>query len=342
MGTSSEMPDTPPSLIPTASELDDGLARLAEAIRAHDQFLVVAHEEPDGDAMGSTLAMADMLRKAGKDVTAYNRDGVPYICDFLAGSEAVVTELPEDASFDVTIMLDCAAPERLGEDFPEAGWGDTVAVVDHHKTWDSEFADIYVRDAKASATGEILYRLVQHLEITLDRQLAECLYCAVMTDTGGFRYSNTSRTTFRIAGELLEAGVDPWEMTCQLYESEPLRRVELLSEVLQTLRLSSCGRLAFLRIESDMLEDSESASELTDGFINYGRSIRGVEVSTQLREREDGRWKVSFRSKGEVDVSLLAQRFGGGGHHNAAACVIDAEPETIEEELTEALVDILS
>lgn len=321
-------------------ELYGRLGELLELIQGAQRFLVVSHTSPDGDAIGSTLAMALLLREQGKDVVAYNRDPIPYNFQFLPGAETWQTAIDEDAKFDVTILLDCAEPSRIGEDFPAQGWGESIAVVDHHKTWDQNFADLYIRDVNAAATGELIYRLASRMG-AISRDVAKNLYCCLMTDTGSFRYSNTSRTAFRIAGELVEAGVDPWEMTSHIYESQPRERLELLCRVLGTLSLSACGRLAFLRVERSMLEGLDPEGDLTDGFINYARSIRGVEVATQLREDDDGVWRVSFRSRGLVDVSALAERFGGGGHFNAAGCTIQAEPQEIEAMLSQGLMELL-
>lgn len=307
--------------------------------RAH-HFVVVSHASPDGDAVGSTLALAGMLEEQGKQVTVYNRDPIPYNFRFLPGAEKWRTDLEGIDKVDATVVLDCAVPSRIGEEFPAHGWGDEIAVIDHHVTWDSEFADVYVRDPEAAATGEVLFRLAERLgEISL--RVAKNLYCCVMTDTGSFRYSNASRTAFRVAGELIEIGVEPWEMASEVYENEPRERFDILCKVLETLSVASCGRLAFLRVEKEMFSGMEINEELTDGFINYARSIQGVEAATQLRELEDGRWRVSFRSRGRLDVSALAEKFGGGGHHNAAGCVIEAEPDEIEEMLSRALVELM-
>ena len=327
-------------LVPTPDDLRSGIDQFLAFVDENERFVVVSHASPDGDAVGSTLAMGLLLERLGKDVVFYNQDPPPYNFEFLPGAERITNQIPEDFEVDVTVVLDCAEPSRVGEAFPDRGWGDSIVVVDHHKTWDAEFADLYVRDVDAAATGELVYRAVAASAAELDADIAKNLYCCLMTDTGSFRYSNTSRTTFRIAGELIEAGVNPWDMTSHIYENEPKKRLDLLSLVLKTLRMSSCGRLAFLRIERHMFEQTDTGPEYTDGFINYARSIEGVEVATQLREEGD-EWKISFRSRGMVDVSELASRFGGGGHHNAAGCRMSGEPREIEDKLSQALVDIL-
>ena len=333
--------DSGRQLVPTSLELADQLDRLVELIEDNERFVVVSHTSPDGDAVGSTLAMGLLLERMGKEVVFYNRDPVPYNFKFLGGADRLVSQIDEQASVDVTVILDCAEPDRIGEDFPEHGWGDSVVVVDHHKTFDPDFADLYVRDVEAAATGELVYRAVVASGTTLTKDIAEALYCCVMTDTGSFRYSNTSRTTFRIAGELIEAGVEPWRMTSEIYESQPKERLELLALVLDTLELSHCGRLAFLRIEGQMFTETGTGSEMTDGFINYARSIRGVEVATQLREQGEDLWRISFRSRGKVDVSALAAKFGGGGHHNAAGCKMKGTSDEIVDQLSQALVELL-
>lgn len=331
------------SLLHTDPELEAQLDAFEQLVAEKEHFLVVAHTSPDGDAVGATLGLALLLLEQGKVVTVYNRDPVPFNFQFLPGADLWRTDLEGIAPVDVTVLLDCGTPGRIGEEFPEQGWGELTAVVDHHKTLDEEFADYYVHDTDASATGEILYRLAVRYG-PISKGVAKNLYCCVMTDTGSFRYSNTSRSAFRIAGELVEAGVEPWEMSCEIYENQPRERIDLLCKVLSTLSVSSGGRLAFLHVEKEMVDSlngDDSLEELTDGFINYARSIAGVEVATQMRELGDGSWRVSFRSRGKVDVSALAERFGGGGHFNAAGCVIDAEPEEIERQLSDALVELL-
>ncbi|MFU8804766.1 MAG: DHH family phosphoesterase, partial [Bradymonadaceae bacterium] len=179
-------------LIGTTEELEASLATLVHLIDGHQSFLVVSHASPDGDAVGSTLAMGLLLEALGKDVIFFNRDPIPYNFQFLSGAQKWRTEIDADEKVDVTVVLDCAEKHRIGEDFPSHGWGEKIVVVDHHKTWDPDFAHVYLRDPTAAATGELIYRLAERVGI-LDQAIAENLYCCLMTDTGSFRYSNTSR-----------------------------------------------------------------------------------------------------------------------------------------------------
>lgn len=333
-------PSAPPvTRDPLSAEIDALLARIHAARRV----LVCAHHHPDGDAVGSTLACAHMLDQLGKEVIVYNSDPIPYNFTFLPGADRWTHEVDAANPPDLTIVLDCAEPSRVGAQVPEAVWAGEVAVVDHHKTWDAEFASVYVRDVAASATGELLYRIATQAGLTLTKALGECLYCCLMTDTGSFRYSSTSASVFRAAAALLEAGVDPWHMTSHIYESQPRQRLELLSRVLSTLRFSPCERLAFVRIDRAMLDATGADLRMTDGFINFARSVQGVEVAIQLTESDEqaGRWYISLRGRGRVDVSALARQFGGGGHHNAAGCAIDGDPATIEAQFAEALDGLL-
>ncbi len=310
-------------------------------VEKKERFVLASHVHPDGDAVGSSLALGLVLAHLGKDVVVYNRDEIPYNFRFLPGGQLWRRDLDGLEPPDVTVLLDCGEPERIGEDFPAHGWGETVAVVDHHKTYDPSFAQVYVRDVAAAATGELVWHVARHFD-ALTPEVAENIYCCLMTDTGSFRYSNTSQRTFTIAGELVAAGVDPWHLTSNIYESQPVERLRLLARVLETLDVSEDGRLAFLRVERQMLDATGADLSMIDGFINYARSIRGVEVATQLKETDESDvWSVSFRSRGTVDVSALAARFGGGGHHNAAGCRIEGDPDEIEASLSAVLSDLL-
>ncbi len=313
-------------------------AALLDLIKQSNTIVLASHAHPDGDAIGSLLALGLGLSSIGKDIRFYNRDAVPYNFTFLPGSEKVSQDLFETQP-DLTILLDCAEPHRIGESFPKIGWGKKVAVLDHHKTFDPEFADVYFRDVSAAATGELVYEVLLALDAEISIDVAKCIYCTLVTDTGSFRYSNTKKRTFEIAGDLVEMGVDPWEITAHVYESQPLERIQLLSKVLQTLEISPCGRIAFLIVEAtDLAGEDES---LIDGFINYARSISGVEVATQLLGR-DAEWRISFRSKGKVDVSEIAQIFGGGGHRNAAGCTIVGDRDAVKERLSSAFLSVLN
>ncbi len=328
-------------LVPSTPEFDAGADALIALIASKQSFVVMAHERPDGDAIGSTLAFGRWLEELGKDVRMVNVDPAPYNFTFLPGADTLRHDMEGSERPDVTIVLDCAARSRVGERMDERAFGEHIVVVDHHKTWDPDFASVYVRDPSAAATGEVIYRVMARAGATVSPEVGACLYCCLLTDTGSFRYSSASKATFQIAGELVEAGVDPWDMTSHIYESQPFVRLDLLARVLPTVRLASEGRIAFLKIDDAMFEETGAERGMEDGFINYARGLAGVEVAAQLTQGEGDRWRVSFRSKGAVDVSVLAECFGGGGHRNAAGCTVAGEFNAIADRLAESLTQML-
>lgn len=332
----------PPWYVATISDaLEAQIAQALDFIHQHERFLVVSHVRPDGDAVGSTLAMSTLLELMGKQVIRFNVDPVPYNFDFLPGAQGWTNDAPALTDVDALVMLDCGERHRLGDDFPSALWALPVLMVDHHKTWNPSIAQVAIHDASASATGELVYHLASRAGVPLTLALAQCIYCCVLTDTGSFRYASTTSAVLKIAGTLIDAGVEPWFMTSHIYESQPMSRIMLLGEVLKTLSFSPCRRIAFLSLDDEMLQRAGASAEQADGFINYGRGIMGVEVATQLMEMGDKGWKISFRSRGLVDVSALASRFGGGGHHNAAACMMQGSADEIRQLLSQALVELL-
>ena len=313
----------------------ENLPKAVETLRSAQRVLCTMHRGPDGDALGSALALACALRDAGRDVTVYNPDELPYNFRFLAGASSVVRTLPADARFDVTVVTDAGAFDRLGPDVPPPERRGVLLNLDHHITTEP-FGDVNYVDPHAASVGVMAYKILRALGLTVSAQCAECIYASILADTGCFRYSSTDPECLRIAAELLEAGVDPWEMTVRVYEQQPLARMKLLADVLKTLEMH--GRLATITITNEMMSKTGTADDLTDGFINYARSINGVEVAAAFRQPLDGSaWRVSFRSRGRVDVSAIAQKFGGGGHHNAAGCSIEGDEGSVRARISEEI-----
>ena len=291
---------------------------ILEAIERNHSFLITTHENPDGDAIGSSLGIAQFLRNAGKEVIVHFKDLVPELYRFLPLVDQVLNTVP-DRHYDVCFVLDVGEFRRAGAAITSCQTIGTFINIDHHITQDLFGAINYI-DSAAAATGVLIYRIIKESGQTLDYNTAICLYTAILTDTGSFRYSNANQEAFTIAGELVSLGINAWYVTEHLYESQPANRLKLLSEALNTLIISPQGDVASVTVTIDMYERTGGTSELTDGFVNYPRSIRGVEVAIFLREIEPGLFKVGFRSKGKVNVAALAALFDGGGHHNAAGC----------------------
>jgi len=318
----------------------ENLPRAVDALKSAQRVLITMHRGPDGDALGSALALACALRDLGREVTVYNPDDLPYNFRFLRGASDVEKSLPGDAAFDATVVTDAGAFERLGPDVPDLSRRGVLLNLDHHITTEP-FGDVNYVDPEAASVGILAYKIIKGLGVPLSREAAECIYASILADTGCFRYSSTDPECLRIAAELVEAGVQPWEMTVQIYEQQPLARMRLLAEVLSTLEVH--GKLATITITNAMVAKTGSEADLTDGFINYARSVDGVEVAASFREPQDGgAWHVSFRSRGRVNVAGIAQKFGGGGHHNAAGCSIEGDEASVRARIAAEIEEALT
>jgi phosphoesterase RecJ-like protein len=292
-------------------------SRAIEVIKKGRRFLVVSHVNPEGDAVGSLLGLALALKAMGKESTPYLEDKVPGVFGFLPGSFLVVHSLEGIEPVDATIAVDSAQLERLGAKFSAFRNRGVLINIDHHVT-NTNYGDINIVVAGASAAGEIVYDLLKEMDLPMTKEVATNLYVAIHTDTGSFRYASATPEAFFKAGELLRAGVDPWKVATSVYENYPYKRYKLLSMALPTITLESRGRIALMHVTLDMLESVGAEKELTDGFVNFARAIEGVEVGVFLRESSNGEYKVSLRSKGVTNVSDVAALFGGGGHPHAA------------------------
>lgn len=291
----------------------------AEIAKAHT-CLITTHESPDGDAVGSTLALANYLRRLGKEVTLFYKDPLPDLYSFLPQSETVLNSIPA-GYYDLCFVLDVGEFSRAGRELAEFKGIGKFINIDHHLRCDL-FGSVNLIDSESCATGALIYRVIKEAGYAIDYPIALCIYTAIITDTGSFRYSNANPEAFAIAGEMVACGVNAWDVAEKLYESQPQKRLELLALALATLTVSPRGDFAAITVMLDMYEKTGTTAELTDGFVNYPRSIRGIEVAVFFREIKPGLFKVGFRSKGKVDVAALAAPFGGGGHHNAAGCTI--------------------
>ncbi len=305
------------------------LDRILQLIREADSVLITSHEGPDGDAVGSSLGLAAFLKAIGKQVTVHLADPVPELYRFLPGATAVVPTIPE-THYDLAFVLDVGSKKRAGSHFAACKTITTIVNLDHHATCEP-FGDINLIDPAAAATGLLVWRVASRYGFRADYDTALCLYVSILTDTGSFHYSNANYEAFSVAGTLLEqGGLNAWSVTEKLYESQPRKRLELLAEALPTLEFIKGGSVASLTVTLAMYERTGSNAELTDGFVNYPRSVAGVEVAIFFRQLDEQSYKVGFRSKGKVNVAQLAQSFGGGGHHNAAGGTVQGSLEDIK------------
>lgn len=303
------------------------------------KFLAVSHVSPEGDAVGSLLGITLALRSMGKDVTAYLEDPVPEVFKFLPGAEGVVHSLDPAEKFDATFAVDCGQKERLGRGFNSLIEPGTIVNIDHHATND-RFGSVNVIVPDASAAGELVYDLCKEAGVRITKEIAVNLYVAIHTDTGSFRYSSSTPESFIKAGELVRAGADPWEVSMRVYENHPAKKFKLLGSVLSTLDVVDIGggtSIATLVVTLDMFRKAGADKDVADGFVNYARAIEGVDAGILFREAGDREYKVSMRSKGGIDVSEVAQVFGGGGHRNAAGCTLKGSIEEVRARIISAI-----
>jgi bifunctional oligoribonuclease and PAP phosphatase NrnA len=311
---------------------------ILSTIEGGQRFLIASHGNPDGDALASTMALANALLEMGKEVVAYNQDGLSAELAFLPGAYLVVDTIAEGQSFDAGFILDSGELRRAGSHLKEHC--QTLVNIDHHPHSEN-FGSIYYVDETACATGALIYRILQAAGHPISLPVATCIYTAILTDTGSFRYSNADPEAFNIAAELVGLGVSPWEVSANIYENRPEQQLRLLTAALETLIISDCGRLGALSVTEQMLAETDTGPEHTDGLINYPRSIRGVKVALLFRQAADGCFKVGFRSKGEVNVGELARQLGGGGHHNAAGATLNGDLISIQQMVFSRLQSLL-
>ena len=314
-------------------------ASILKRIEAGRRFLVASHEGPDGDAIASTLALTCALREMGKEVVAFNPDPVPDTLVFLPGADSMVCSLDDAEPFDIGFVLDAGELRRAGGEQVRSACA-CLANIDHHPH-SEKFGEFHLVDDKASATGALVYRLLTACGHPISLDVATCIYAAILADTGSFRYANADKEAFSVAGKMIDLGVNPWDVSCALYENQSEARLRLLGEVLPTLEISSCGRLASVCVTLEMMNRSSAGPEHTDGFINFPRSVAGVEVALFFRELEEDRFKVGFRSKGKVDVGGLSRALGGGGHYNAAGAVVDGDIDQVKSSVLGLLDNLM-
>ena len=316
--------------------LDDLLSLLYE----HQRFFITTHVRPDGDAIGSQLALGAFLQHLGKEVAMINSDPPPRNLEWLPGIEAVEVfentpgQLARIAGADVVLVVDTNALERLGNvGAPVENSGAVKVLIDHHTGPEAWFDLTYARDT-ASSTGELVYEVIAaHDPDIIDPDVAHLLYAAILTDTGSFRYSSVTPAVHRIAADLLERGdLQPDVIYTLLYETRTLEGLRLMARVLSTLTLAYDGILGYVVVEQRMLEETGASSEETEGFVSYPLTIEGVRVALIFTETAKGT-KVSFRSKGDMYVNGWAQAFGGGGHRNASGAFIRKPLGTVIDEI---------
>lgn len=306
---------------------------LISFLKSEKKYFIATHIDPEGDALGSSLALSMALEILGKETFLYDRDPIPEFYHYLPGYERFNNSLKSFTSISdlPLILIDCNTPERAGLEGLKFKYS---AVIDHHEA-DGIFGDIKWIVPEAAATGIMIFYLIKELGLKITQEMAINLYSAIAIDTGTFRFGNTTSEVLRICAELVEAGASPLYISNRLYETWSKERFALFSMALNTLEIRDSVAITF--VTQEMYKKTGTRPEDTENFPSFPRIIKDVKVSVFLRELEKNSWKVSLRSKGELNVAHIASRMGGGGHKNAAGFVIKSDLRTAKETLLKLL-----
>lgn len=313
---------------------------ISRVIQKNKNFLITSHINLDGDGIGSELALYFILKKLNKKVTILNQDRIPKIYDFLPDSDKVQcwnNNRINPKSIDVGIALDCSSIKRIGRTYEIFKDIKTIINIDHHKS-NENFGNLNYLDCSASSVGEIIYELITFLNIDLlDEKISTCLFAAIITDTGSFRYSNVSSKTFGVASHLTRYRIKSHLISNNIYNRSTYPGLKLLGESLLTLEMDDSNYVSWLTITRKMLNDTNANDEDVEGIINIATTLNKVEISILFRETKDNKVKISFRSKGNFDVNKFAGKFKGGGHPNAAGCLCSGKLDEIKEKILSKL-----
>ncbi len=317
------------------------LREIGEVLLGASSIVIASHTRPDGDALGSTIALADTLRELGKTVLAINQDGVPPRYAFLPCATSVhqPSALKDKLGSPLFVSLDTGDPDRLGDQvWKLVTERHSTLVIDHH-TSNRGYGEVNYVDSESPATGQIIYELIEAMDWPLTPTARDNLWVAMATDTGSFQYPATTPRTFAIASRLLEAGVDLAWMSAMLFQNHPFRRLELLRELLGTVQRSSDGKVASWKVSRETIKRLAIQPDDNEGLIDQLRSLSGVVVAVSFEEEADATVRISARSKDakQADVAQICQAFGGGGHRLAAGARIQGTLDTVAERFLAAL-----
>jgi phosphoesterase RecJ-like protein len=309
------------------------LSQVVELIENKQRFGITTHIKPDGDGVGSSLGLCWLLKSLGKSAEVIVRGEVPPAYRSLPGADGIRNIDRIDKGYDAIFVIECSDLERPGI----AGLDEEFTVnIDHHAT-SAHFGTINWIDSTASAVGEMIYNLCKAIGGRVTKEIAECVYMALVTDTGSFHFSNTTERTLKVASELIKAGVKPASISEAVYNNYPWSRIELMRQVLGTVKRDESGKVAYMRQTLKMREAARAVDGDNNGFVNIPLSARDILAAVYMREVGEKQYRVSLRSKGDINVAKVAEKYGGGGHRNAAGLRIEGDWDEKEAELVAAV-----
>jgi len=306
------------------------MEKIIHQLKLSKNVFIASHINPDGDAVGSLIAMALSLDSLGKKITMYNQSPIPAVYRFLPSVNRIISRTAIKEEWDTAVILDCGNIERIGQLASQIHAIPTIINIDHHVT-NTGFGNFQDIDTSACSTAEIVYRIIKKMGVAITKDIATSIYTGILTDTGSFRFSNTNKASFSICDEMVEKGVKPYDVAKHVYGTYSLGRMKLLNLALDSIEIVKNGKLSFMTLTRSMFKETGTQSEDIDGMINYAKRIEDVRIAVliqenQVQENQDetingadpGMFHVSLRSDGSVDVADLASCFGGGGHQQAA------------------------
>jgi len=300
---------------------------IVHAIRSRQRFVLSSHSRPDGDSIGSQLAMVYALRALGKEAIAINADAAPPPLMQFPGVPEIRIAPAVEGEFDAAIIMECSDLARTGVSGLDRSF---VINIDHHPG-NTGFGQLMWFDSSAAACGEMVFDVVKALGVPLSREIATHVYLAILTDTGSVPYSSISPRTFEICRETLEAGVDPVLVARNVYDSNSMGRLKLFGAVLSAMQIDGTGRIAIVYLDHDMAREAGGTYEDTEGLINLPLTVKEIEAVVFFKQTEGEQYRVSLRSKGDIDVGGVAKTFGGGGHKNAAGCTVSGAIDALQK-----------
>jgi len=309
------------------------LARIVEAVRARQRFVLSSHSRPDGDSIGSQLAMLYALQQMGKEAIAVNADPASPPLMAFPGVRDIRIAPSVEGNFEAAIIMECGDLKRTGVSGLERYF---VINIDHHPG-NTGYGQINWFDASAAACAEMVYDVVRALGVPLTREIATHVYLAILTDTGSFHYSGISPRTFEICRECLEAGVDPVMVARNVYDSNNMGRLKLFGAVLGAMQIDQSGRIAIVYVDHEMARAAGGTYEDTEGLVNLPLTVKEIEAVVFFKQDKADQYRVSLRSKGEVDINAIAKEYGGGGHKNASGCTITGPIEELQKTIVEKI-----
>lgn len=313
------------------------LKQLIPFIKKAKKICIATHQGPDGDGLGSILALGMGLKQLKKEVYLYNVDLVPKMYHFLPGQKQIKNKIPKNKKFDLTFIVDLGEIERVGEEFASHAHRGVTISLDHHAKGVHN-ADYNYCLPKKSSSGEVIYGILKTLKVKFNNAMATNIYTAIVTDTGSFKYSNTNQETFAVAADLAQYNIDFWNVALHCFETYSLGRMELLKRVIKRMDIHKNKKIASIEIKKSDFKATGASPEDTEGFINYPRSIDTVEVAVAFKQQGPKDYRISLRSKKYVDVAAIALKFEGGGHIRAAGCGIKGDFATVKKKLYQEII----